>query len=66
MEKHYDLLFDARENSLRFLKQAEKNRQVREAKLAQFKQKLSLKQQFGRQLIAFGRKLAQDTQPAFE
>lgn len=65
MEKHYDLLFDARETSLRLQEQAEKFRRVREAKLAQLKTKLSLKQQFGRQLIAFGRKLAQDTQPAF-
>jgi len=66
VEKQYDLLFEARETGLRFQQQAEKNRQVREAKLAQLKSRLSLKQQFGRQLIAFGRKLAQDTQPAFE
>lgn len=65
MEKHYDLMFDARETSLRFQQQAQKFRQVREAKLAQLKTKLSLKHQFGRQLIAFGRKLTQDAQPAF-
>lgn len=66
MDKQFDLLYDARETGKRLEKQAEKYRQIREAKLAQLKSKLSLKQQLGRQLIAFGRKLAQDNHPAFE
>ncbi len=66
MNKQFDLLYDAHEAVERFQKLAEKNRRIREAKLGQLKSRLSLKQQFGHQLIAFGRKLAKDTQPVFE
>lgn len=66
MEKHFDLLYDAREIGQHYQQLAEHFRQVREAKRGQLKSKRSLKQQVGQQLIAFGRKLAQDTNPAFE
>ncbi|MDB5079517.1 MAG: hypothetical protein JWP00_1441 [Chloroflexi bacterium] len=66
VEKQFDLLYSARETGERYQQQARHYRQVREAKLAQVKTRLSIKQQFGHQLIAFGRKLAQDTTPAFE
>jgi hypothetical protein len=66
VEQHFDLLFDAREIGQHYQKQAEHFRQIREAKRSQLKARRSLKQHIGQQLIAFGRKLAQDTNPAFE
>ena len=66
MEQHFDLLFDAREIGQHYRKQAEHFRQIREAKRSQIKARRSLKQHIGQQLIAFGRKLTQDTNPAFE
>lgn len=65
MEQHLNVLYSAHITSERFVKQAEQYRLVKEAKRAQAGSKLTLKQHFGLQLIAFGHKLAQDTQPAF-
>jgi len=65
VEQHLNALYSAHETSDRYVKLAEQYRLVKEAKRAQAGSRLSLKQHFGLQLIAFGRKLAQDTQPAF-
>ena len=64
MEQHLNILFSAHATSERYQKQAAQFRLVKEAKLAQVQNRLSLKQLFGLQLIAFGRKLAQDNRPA--
>jgi hypothetical protein len=65
VEQHLNVLYSAHDTSERFQKQAAHFRLVKEARLAQATTRLSLKQLFGLQLIAFGRKLAQDTKPAF-
>lgn len=65
VEQHMNVLFSAHETSERYQKLAANFRLVKEAKLAQAKNRPSLKQLLGLQLIAFGRKLAQETQPAF-
>lgn len=65
MEQHLSVLYSAHASAERLLKQAEQYRKVREARQAQAGSRLSLKQHFGLQLIALGRKLAQDNQPAF-
>jgi hypothetical protein len=63
VEQHLNALYSAHTTSERFIKLAEHNRLVKEAKRTQAGSRLSLKQHFGLQLIAFGRKLAQETQP---
>ncbi|MBN9387918.1 MAG: hypothetical protein J0I20_07710 [Chloroflexi bacterium] len=65
MEQHLNILFSAHSTSERYQKQAAHFRLVKEARLAQANTRPSLKQLLGLQLIAFGRKLAQDTKPAF-
>lgn len=65
MEQHLNVLYSAYATGERYQKQAAHFRLVREAKLAQAKTRLSLKQYFGLQLIAVGRKLAQENKPAF-
>lgn len=65
MEQYLNPLYSAHDSRERLVKQAAYYRLVKEAKRAQAGSRLSLKQQLGLQLIAFGRKLAQDTQPAF-
>lgn len=65
MEQNLNAYYNANYTNERYLKQAEQYRLVKEAKRTRILSRLSLKQHFGLQLIAFGRKLAQDAQPAF-
>jgi hypothetical protein len=65
VEQHLNVLYSAHDTSERYQKLAAHFRMVKEAKLAQAKTRRSLKQLFGLQLIAFGRKLVRDTKPAF-
>jgi len=65
VEQYLNPLYSAHDTSENFVKLAAQYRLVKEAKQAQAGSRLSLKQHFGLQLIALGRKLARDTQPAF-